>query len=132
MRVPNAIILAVLAGHLAALGLQHELWPFSPYPMYADPRTERTYRMLRPVGVDADGREVALDRLDQIAPFNPYGLSESLRRLTPDQRPKALLALLRRHPELVKMRLYEFDLEPHPESGGRAKIVRRTLIDEAP
>src|SRR5688500_17723530 len=37
----SCLIAAVLAGSLAAVVLEREMWPFSHYPMYSQPRSER-------------------------------------------------------------------------------------------
>src|SRR5688500_20178769 len=37
----TCLIAAVLDGSLAAVALEREMWPFSHYPMYSQPRTER-------------------------------------------------------------------------------------------
>lgn len=140
MKLTNVIAALVLAGNFGALVSRHELWPFSPYPMYSRPRTSWTLRMLRPVGVDSAGAEVQLDTPASISPFTPYGLDELFRRMPEAQRPAALHALLdlykTRMPTLQKLRLYEmiFDSGPqaHPERRERAKLLSQTLVSESP
>jgi hypothetical protein len=147
MRVANAIIAIVLAGNLAALISQRELWPFSPYPMYSQLRTDWLYKMFRPAGVDLAGAEVPLDRSELLGPFTPYGLNDAFRRMSAPQRQQALIALLRQYeilrargahagPPLAKLRLYEVEVElspeAHPERGDRARVLGRTLVAETP
>jgi len=62
--VVHALIVLVLGGNLASLLFDIQVWPYSPYAMFADARAEhlRTLQTLVLVGESADGGEFWFER----------------------------------------------------------------------
>jgi hypothetical protein len=58
-RLVHALIVAVLGGNLVCLIFHGQVWPYSPYPMFADARDRhlRTLQTLVLVGEAIDGSE---------------------------------------------------------------------------
>ena len=56
----NGLVAIVLGGNLASFIFNRQLWPFSPYPMFADTSEEdlRTFETLALVGEPVDGGEI--------------------------------------------------------------------------
>jgi len=146
----NGAIAFVVIGHLVTLLTQHEFWPFSYYPMYADLRTDWSYEALRVAGVLADGTEVEFVRPADIAPFSAYGLHAELKHFSEapdhDRSLPLLLTAWRDHynqaaeatgrPRLVGLRLYrvtyELDRRLDPKAKDHARIMGRALVAEVP
>jgi hypothetical protein len=146
----NTAIAFVVIGHFAVLLTQHEFWPFSYYPMYADLRTAWSYEALRVAGVTADGSEVDFVRPADIAPFSAYGLHAELKHFSevPDHARQLplLLTAWRDHynqmadaagrTHLMGLRLYrvtyELDRRLDPKAKDHARIMSRELMAEVP
>jgi hypothetical protein len=62
--VVHALMVVVLGGNLASLFFDTQVWPYSPYAMFADARAEhlRTLQTLVLVGESADGEEFWFER----------------------------------------------------------------------
>lgn len=62
--VVHALMVVVLGGNLASLLFDTQLWPYSPYAMFADARAEhlRTLQTLVLVGDSVDGEEFWFER----------------------------------------------------------------------
>ena len=90
------LVTVMVGGHLSALALDRELWPFSQYPMYARATNERTVLMPRLVGVRRDGGEIALLDSRYLEPFDQARLMQVLAALLqhPDGRERAATALV--------------------------------------
>jgi hypothetical protein len=61
-----SLFAVLVGGQLVAIITAQELWPFSPYPMYAESPQTQAYRVIRLVGVTVPrsgkpSREVSLD-----------------------------------------------------------------------
>ena len=83
----RAVTLGLVAFLLASAfdtvtGTEH--WPFSPYAMYARIKEDYRSRKFYLYGVTPDGREVAMDSRDDLAPFDRVGLHTLLLRLGGD------------------------------------------------
>ena len=62
--VVHALMVVVLGGNLVSLLFDTQLWPYSPYAMFADARAEnlRTLQTLALVGESVDGEEFWFER----------------------------------------------------------------------
>jgi hypothetical protein len=136
----SAALAAIAGGSLFDIALGREDWPFSSYPMFAEPRPrERPIERLELAGVAArDGAEVPVRR---IAPFDRGRLLGALERLArePATRP-ALEAALRdclrraaadeRGPALRAIRLYRVEWSPDPAAADLDRPEGRRLLAE--
>jgi hypothetical protein len=136
----TSVVLALIAGHAAALIAQAELYPFSPYPMYSKIRGDWQFTQYRLAGV-RDGGEVEITDWRLLQPYGSYGLSAALRRLDESPRraelgpvlhglletrlPRSFTAL-----RLYKMR-FQASRELDPRRGDRAPLLSRELIAES-
>lgn len=140
------LVAVVVGGHLYALAVDRELWPFSQYPMYARATDAWTVLVPRLVGVRHDGRETDLVDTQYLEPFDQARLMQALATLLqqPDGRVRATTALAdclnryerrrrdRAHdgPALRALRLYHmlWTLEPTARNVGTPE--RRDLVLE--
>src|SRR5262245_42026346 len=76
-----ALLAWILGGSLLAAVTAHELWPFSPYPMYAWVEREHAMTRYALVGVAESGRELPVEVMRELAPFDEPRLYEALWRL---------------------------------------------------
>ncbi|MBI1815263.1 MAG: hypothetical protein HYR72_09820 [Deltaproteobacteria bacterium] len=147
LRLVNAIIAIVVGGALLALAFNIELWPFSPYAMYAELRT-RSMRFPRLVGVIAGdpSSELPLYASEYLQPFDQQRLHEGLERLLRNARrdqllPTALADVLARYaalrdagrhdgPALQAIRLYQMRWELDPLAATLAEPSQRELLLE--
>ncbi len=142
LAVASAAIAAVLAGSAAAIVSGRELWPFSPYPMFAGYRSGPTFSGTWLAGVRADGAgEVPLRSGRSIEPFG-FRMKTVLRRIAqgPDgaaRLERALADVLARYeagrragrhdgPALKGIRLYfaEWDYDPAARNLDRPRSLR--------
>jgi len=79
----HVVIAVILGGHFAALALDREAWPFSPFPMYSQKRTEWVREAYALYGVPRVGaaNEVPLESGAQLSPWGPDNLSNSFASL---------------------------------------------------
>jgi hypothetical protein len=142
----SGLVAVVVSGHLYALAVDRELWPFSQYPMYARAAHEWTVLVPRLVGVQRDGREMDLVDTAYLQPFDQARLMQALGGL--EQQPngrvqvtKALADCLSRYerrrnegahdgPELGALRLYHVLWTMPPETRNLATPERRDLVLE--
>jgi hypothetical protein len=77
-RTAYALLAILLLGSMAALLSRRELWPFSPYPMYA--WVERSPAVVRYdlVGVTAGGEEIRIQATRSLWPFDDARLIAAL------------------------------------------------------
>jgi hypothetical protein len=153
LRLVNAIIAIVIGGALLALAFNIELWPFSPYAMYAERRT-RSMRLPRLVGVTATDplhelplpRELPLYAFEYLRPLDQQRLQEGLERLLRNSQrdqllPTALADVLARYaalrdagrhdgPALQAIRLYQLQWELDPQAITVAEPSQRELLLE--
>jgi hypothetical protein len=146
----HAFLGVLIGGHLLAVLLQRELWPFSNYPMYAESRREWSFEAYQLGGERADRSddEFPLDRPQYIEPFSAYGLNRAFETLA--QRPdrEALLSAAlkdrlasyeRRRldgdisgPRLIGLRLYRvrygLNCALNPKRRDRSPIESRRLV----
>jgi hypothetical protein len=112
----TAILLAILGGQAAAILLDRELWPFSPYPMFSESMTGEMSQLWL-FGVLADGTEAPLGNREAFHPFRLAQLLGALERMSAGERAEALRDMLARRearrleghdvgPQLAAMRLY--------------------------
>lgn len=73
----HALVMVVLGGNLVSLATNIQVWPYSPYPMFADARFEdlRTFRSLVLVGESTDGREFWFENEGYLGPLSPQIIS---------------------------------------------------------
>jgi hypothetical protein len=130
-----AIVAALATGQLAALVLQEELFPFSPYNMYADIPPDGRYVLYR-----LEGPAGEIDDWRLLQPFASYGLSRSLRAIDESGRasdlPRVLHTLLVRMPaQITSLKLYrvtyEADASLDPRRGDRARSIAKRFVAEA-
>lgn len=135
----------MVLGHLAAVALQREVWPFSHYPMYSRLQTDWTFESHRLYGVLEGGEEVPLDADSAFPPYGAYEVSEVLAKAASDRERlgrelRSFFAWYERRaaaqggPRLRRLRAYRVryslskDLDPRKRL--RAPPVSRTLIAE--
>jgi hypothetical protein len=94
--VARAVLLAVVAGAVLSTASLTELWPFSPYPMFARLVPPDHVARTRVLGLPADGGPPFVLRGEQIEPFGAAQLRDALNRVAmrPD-RDRALQEALR-------------------------------------
>jgi hypothetical protein len=139
------VISIVVLGHLTALALQRELWPFSHYPMYSRLQADWTFESQRLYGVLEGGGEIPLETGSYFQPYGAYGISEVLAKAVPDQGKlnRELDSLLSWYesreavhggPKLRSLRayrvLYSLSKELDPRKRLRSPVLSRTLIAE--
>ncbi len=147
LRLVNAIIAIVIGGALVAIAFNIELWPFSPYAMYAERRT-RSMKVPRLVGVtETDpSYELPLFAFAYLRPFDQQRLQEGLERLLRNSQrdqllPTALADVLARYaalrdagrhdgPALQAIRLYQLQWELDPQAITVAEPSQRELLLE--
>ena len=56
--VVYGLVAIVLGGNLASLVFNRQVWPYSPYPMFADVEDPHTFETLALVGEPVDGGEI--------------------------------------------------------------------------
>jgi hypothetical protein len=121
----NFVLVTLIGGSLYDIAADREHWPFSQYPMFSGVWRSPTFTWLRLFGVTADGREVALDTNEYVAPFDQSRLPKAFKRMLDERndpaRVRAALAdCLRRYeelrrearhsgPPLIALRLYELE-----------------------
>ena len=54
----HGLIAIVLGGNLTSLVFNRQVWPYSPYPMFADVEDPHTFETLALVGEPVDGGEI--------------------------------------------------------------------------
>lgn len=144
-RRASAVIAVVVLGHVAALGLQSELWPFSHYPMYARPQSEWTFEAHRLYGISGTGDEVPLEQSSHFEPYGAYELSEVLAKAAPnpEKLDTALRSLLSWYeaerpvhggPSLRGLRayrvVYSISRQLDPRKREKGTLVSRVLLGE--
>src|SRR5437762_14274432 len=74
VRLVYGVIGVIVLGHLYEIVRQHEHWPFSNYPMWAQVTDKWELRTIETVGVtdEAEPREVRLDDPAAFAPLPVY------------------------------------------------------------
>jgi hypothetical protein len=84
-----AVLAVIVGGSFFDIITGREHWPFSPYPMYAAVRQDRTLTLMRLYGVteDTPPREIPLVALQDIQPFSPSALQNSLSRISGYRKP---------------------------------------------
>jgi hypothetical protein len=141
--VVYGLLAVVLGGNLASLIFNRQIWPFSPYPMFADAEDPRTFETLVLVGEPVDGGEFWFENQgylsDALAPMiitSGFGG----RRARPgmndvDERLRETYELYERRrrqglssaPPLRRLQLYRFSWELRPDLAN-LRTPRRTLI----
>jgi len=145
-RLVNVFLSFLIAGSLYDIVRDQEHWPFSQYPMFSGIWTATSFDWYRLVGVRDDGRELILDSLEFIRPFDQSRLNFAFSRLDdgPDAARRVKAAVmnclaryerLRRQgrndgPPLRAMRLYLFGWTLDPEARNVDTPERRRLIAE--
>jgi hypothetical protein len=140
------ILVALLVGSASALASRRELWPFSPYPMYAWVERSDDVERYDLVGLKLDGGEIRIEATKSLWPLDDArlvtGLIEIWRRNRFEVEPSLafLLALYEerrragRHdfPPLSSLRLYRSQWS-HPDREARDVDApqHRTLLFEA-
>jgi hypothetical protein len=145
-RVVNVFLSILIAGSLYDIVRDQEHWPFSQYPMFSGIWTDTSFNWYRLVGVREDGRELILDSLQYIHPFDQSRLHLAFSRLDdgPDGARKLRAAVancLDRYdrlrqlgrndgPRLRAMRLYLFGWTLDPQARNVDSPDRRRLVAE--
>lgn len=144
----HTILAVIVVGHVAALFTNLELWPFSPYPMYADSRAEYTLVNLDLFAVPATAPEQEFVVWGEayfrplthyhvrgyLAWLNARGEDDAVRDVlaaTLDH--YEVLRVQRQHdgPPLRALRLYRANWRLDGESVPASSPVRKVLIAEA-
>jgi len=137
----NLLVLGVVAGSAAAIGTGHELWPFSPYPMFSRTHRGPTVERLWVYGVLPDGREVPLSDRRAFHPLRLAQLEAALTNLGPAGRREGLEDMLSRYevrrgagrhggPRFTGLRLYRMAFELEDDAGNRDRPLVRELLAE--
>jgi len=141
----NLLIAAIVLGQLYDTAADGDHWPFSSYPMFAQPR-EPLIRVKRLYGVTGDG-EVALVVPRHLAPFHEARVMTAFKRIgrRPDRDQRlhaALEGVLARYdelraagehdgPALDGVRLYVVTWPFDPTAANRDQPFERRLLGEA-
>jgi hypothetical protein len=145
-RLLVALLVAGIAlGQLYDTAVDGDHWPFSSYPMFAQPR-EATLRARRLVGVTTGGQEIPIVVPRDLPPFHEARLMTAFKRLGRRQDRAAQLAggleaalalyerrrLAAKHdgPALRGMRLYLIGWPFDPEARNRRRPSERRLLAE--
>ncbi len=139
----NLVIAAILAGQGAAIVLDRELWPFSPYPMFSTAQRGPVVSRLWLYGVLPGGREVALTDRAAFLPLRLAQIEGGLGRLAPEGLREGLGDLLARYearrregghagPPIEGLRLYRMTFEIDALAASRDRPLSRELLAEAP
>jgi hypothetical protein len=145
-RVVNLFLAFLIAGSVYDIVADEEHWPFSQYPMFSGVWTATDFDWYRLVGVRDDGRELILDSLQYIQPFDQSRLHLAFSRLAegPDAARTMRAAVancleryerLRRQgrndgPPLRAMRLYLFGWTLDPYARNVDMPEQRHLVAE--
>jgi hypothetical protein len=88
--------IAVIVGHVVVVVLDVELWPFSPYPMYSEIRSEWRGETVQVVGLKKGGGEITLNQNGYFGPYSNLWVMNLVEELERRGQPKdpALSALL--------------------------------------
>lgn len=137
------LFLLLLLGQAYAVVARDEVWPFSPYPMYADTQGSQVFAV-QVEGRSAAGETYPVSIRGELSPFDPSRLLGFFRRLSrgrdADERghaaARALLALYetRREqgrnggPELTELSIYESSWRIAPDAKNRDRPNKRRLI----
>jgi len=138
----------VLGGNLGSFIFNRQLWPYSPYPMFADVREDpRTFETLVLVGEPVDGGEIWFERQgylsDAISPMvinNGFGARRARPGMTGlDERLRDTFEFYERRrrqglssaPPLRRLHLYRFGWTLRPDLAN-LRTPRRTLIGSYP
>lgn len=143
------LMVVVLGGNVASFVFNRQLWPYSPYPMFADARDDdpRTFETLVLVGEPVDGGEMWFESQGYLSrALSPMlinlafgsrrarpgmsGLDEHLRD-TFDFYEDRRLRGLSDAPPLERLHLYRFSWTLRPDLGN-LRAPRRTLIASYP
>lgn len=145
-RVVYGLVAIVLGGNLVSFIFNEQLWPFSPYPMFARAR-ELTFETLALVGEPVDGGEIWFESQGylshQVSPMvinnrlganrarpGMNGLDEHLRD-TYEFYERRRRQGLSSAPPLRRLHLYRFNWTLRPDLAN-LRAPRRTLIASYP
>ena len=146
-KLVHSIMVAIVGLSTYAIARPVELWPFSPYPMYAGIRTGRSVRTVRVNGVLADGSgETSISDIKFLHPWDIGRLRDALVILKREKQGDRVAHVLRntldryerrrqagQHsgPKLKGVRLYDVRWKMDPEATNRSTPDTVELIAEA-
>jgi hypothetical protein len=144
--VVYGLVAIVLGGNLASFIFNRQLWPYSPYPMYAEAR-ELTFETLALVGEPVDGGEIWFESQGFLSPeISPMIINTAFggARARPgmkgvDEHLRDTYEFYERRrrqgvsdaPSLRRLRLYRFSWTLRPDLAN-LRTPRRTLIASYP
>ena len=140
------LVAIVLGGNLASFIFNRQLWPYSPYPMFADAR-ELTFETLALVGEPVDGGEIWFESQGYLShELSPMVINSGFggRRARPgmnglDEHLRDTYEFYERRrrqglssaPPLRRLHLYRFSWTLRPDLAN-LRTPRRTLIASYP
>jgi hypothetical protein len=142
--VVYGLIAFVLGGNLASFVFNRQLWPYSPYPMFAEAREDPlTFETLVLVGEPAEGGEIWFESQGYLSPkLSPMVINSafvSRRGPSMNERLRDTYEFYERRrrqgrssaPPLQRLHLYRFSWALRPDLAN-LRTPRRTLIASYP
>ena len=141
------LVAIVLGGNLASFLFNRQIWPYSPYPMFADVEDPHTFETLALVGEPVDGGEIWFEGQGYLSDaLSPMVINSAFggRRASPgmtglDERLRETYEFYERRrrqglssaPPLRRLHLYRFSWTLRPDLAN-LRTPRRTLIGSYP
>ena len=141
----HAIMVVIVGISACAIARPVELWPFSPYSMYAGVSRGRSVRDIRLFGLTAESLEIPLNRTEFTHPWDPGRLRDAVIILERENSQGQIADVLRNilaqyeerrrtgdhaGPELSGLRLYRMTWTLDPWASNRDRPDEKELIAE--